>query len=90
MLKETKIEEQHHDLVKCKMISANSNTLLNGADYSQAYSCLAYASSNLIHIYDVNRIKTHFTLKGHKQRVNVVRWVDSHKSKVSLQLIKLI
>jgi hypothetical protein len=70
--------------LKCKMIAANCNTLLNGADYSNTYNCLAYASSNLIHIYDIKSVKTHLTLKGHTERTNVVRWMDSHKKRVKL------
>jgi hypothetical protein len=73
--------------IECKMISANCNTLLNACDYSHTYSCLAFSSSNLIHIYDPSKIKTYFTLKGHKQRVNVVRWIDSHKNRVTYNLI---
>ena len=70
--------------LKSKMISANCNTLLNGADYSNTYSCLAYVSSNLIHIYDTKSVKTHLTLKGHQERLNVVRWMDSHKNRVNI------
>ena len=70
--------------LKSKMISANCNTLLNGADYSNTYSCLAYVSSNLIHIYDTKSVKTHLTLKGHQERANVVRWMDSHKNRVNI------
>jgi hypothetical protein len=69
--------------IKCKMISANCNTLLNGADYSNTYSCLAYVSSNLIHIYDTKSVKTYLTLKGHNERANVVRWIDSRKIRVN-------
>lgn len=91
MIKESKSEShnenQINEALSCKMIAANCNTLLNGADYSHTYSCLAYASSNLVHIYDPQGIKTHFTLKGHKQRVNVVRWIDSHKSRVNFSII---
>jgi len=72
------------EVIECKMIAANCNTILNGADYSSTFSCLAYASSNLIHIYDPFNYKTHLTLRGHKERVNVVRWVDSQgKQKVN-------
>lgn len=74
--------------LKCKMIAANCNTLLNGADYSNTYNCLAYVSSNLIHIYDTKSVKTHLTLKAHKERANVVRWMDSHKNRV-IMIIKL-
>jgi len=68
--------------LKCKMIAANCNTLLNGADYSNSYSCLAYVSSNLIHIYDTKSMKTYLTLKGHNERANTVRWMDSAKIRV--------
>jgi hypothetical protein len=68
--------------INCKMISANCNTLLNGADYSNKYNCLAFVSSNLVHIYDPKSVKTYLTLRGHKGRANVVRWMESHKNKV--------
>jgi hypothetical protein len=71
-----------NDALKCKMITANCNTLLNGADYSNTYSCLAYVSSNLIHIYDTKSMKTYLTLKGHNERANNVRWMDSTKTRV--------
>jgi hypothetical protein len=66
-------------IVKMKMIATNCNTLLRGADYSDDYSCLAYASDNLIHIYDPKKMKTYLTLKKHKQRVNGVKWLQSKK-----------
>ena len=74
----------NNQAIQCKMISANCNTLLNAADYSETHRCLAFSSSNLIHIYDPFNYKTHLTLRGHKQRVNVVRWVDSSKCKNEL------
>lgn len=67
--------------IKCKMIAANSNTMLNSADYSDAKDALAYASANLIHIYSPKKVKTFLTLKGHKDRVNGVKWIDSYKNK---------
>ncbi len=76
------IEQSEHTEIKCKMISANCNTLLNGADYSNTHACLAYTSSNLIHVYDPSGVKTHFTLKSSSDRVNVVRWIDSTKNRV--------
>ncbi len=78
--------ELEKNLIKCKMISANCNTLLNGTSYSETYSCLAYVSSNLIHIYSPSEIKTQFSLKGHKQRVNSVKWIDNQKYKVKIYL----
>jgi hypothetical protein len=72
-----------NDDIKCSMITANSNTLLNGADYNMSYNVLAYASSNLIHINDIKSVKTFLTLKSHSQRVNSVKWVNSHKYKVN-------
>ena len=71
------------DEIKCSMISANCNTLLNGADYNMSYNVLAFASSNLIHINDLKTVKTYLTLKGHTQRVNSVKWLNSHKNKVN-------
>lgn len=73
-----------NNLFKNRMISANCNTLLNGADYSDSYRCLAYTSSSLVHIYDPFGYKTNLTLKGHKQRVNGVKFIDSHKNKNDL------
>lgn len=74
--------ENNSDKIKCKMIAANCNTVLNAADFDNKWQTLAYASSNLIHIYDTIKAKTYLTLKGHSQRVNVVRWINSHKSQV--------
>jgi len=62
------------------MISTNCNALLNACDYSDEYKCLAFVSSNLIHIYDTNRVKTFLTLKEHTQRANSVRWIKSKNS----------
>jgi hypothetical protein len=80
------LSKNSDEIIKCKMITANCNTLLNGVEYSQTYSCLAYTSSNLIHIYDPVSCKTFATLRGHKQRVNVVRWIDSNKNKVNIYI----
>jgi hypothetical protein len=66
----------------CSMIAANCNTLLNGADYSFAFNVFAYASSNQIHIYNIQKIKTYLTLRGHTKRVNSVKFMDSNKAKV--------
>jgi hypothetical protein len=69
-------------IVKMKMIAANCSTLLRGADYSDDYSCLAYASDNLIHVYDPRQMKTHLTLRKHSQRINGVKWLQNKKLKV--------
>jgi hypothetical protein len=82
MIKSNNLVDTDNEL-KCKMIAANCNTLLNGADYSNTYNCLAYVSSNLIHIYDTKSVKTYLTLKGHNERANVVRWMDSRKNRVN-------
>jgi WD40 repeat protein len=66
----------------CSMVSANCNTLLNGVDYSSSKNVLAYTSSNLIHIYNIEKVRTYLTLRGHTQRVNSVKFMDSHKIKV--------
>jgi hypothetical protein len=70
--------------IKCSMIAANCNTLLSGADYNMNYEVLAYASANLIHIYDIKTVKTHLTLKGHSDRVNSVKWMNSNKNRVMI------
>jgi hypothetical protein len=66
------------------MIAANCNTLLNGADFNMNYGILAYAAANMVHIYDVKSVRTQLTLKGHTDRVNSVKWMNSHKCKVLL------
>jgi WD40 repeat protein len=70
----TKIKEDFNSI----MISSNCNALLNACDYSDEFKCLAFVSSNLIHIYDTNKVKTFLTLKEHNQRANSVRWIKSN------------
>jgi WD40 repeat protein len=74
--------------IKCAMIASNCNTLLNGADYNMSYGVFAYAAANLVHIYDIKSVKTWLTLKGHTDRVNSVKWMNSHKLKVRLYNIE--
>jgi hypothetical protein len=71
--------------INLKMIAANCNTLLNGCAYNNTFNVLAYASSNLIYIYDTISVKSYLNLSGHKDRVNVVRWIDSSKNKVLIK-----
>ena len=66
-------------LINCQYISANVNTVLHCLDYNQHFNCLAYGSNNLIHINNPNEVKTYLTLKGHQNRVNVVKFMDNHK-----------
>lgn len=67
--------------IKNKMITSNCNAILNACDYSNDFNCLAFISANLIHIYDTKTIKTYLTLKGHSQRANSVRWINSQVKK---------
>jgi WD40 repeat protein len=70
--------------IKCSMIAANCNSLLNGADYNMNYGVLAYTAANSIHIYDIKSVRTYLTLNGHSDRVNSVKWMNSNKYNVSL------
>lgn len=62
--------------LQIEMISANCNSTLNAINYSKSWNVIAFASANLIHIYDCVLRKTVLTLKGHTARVNSVKWIN--------------
>ena len=62
---------------KLKSISSNTNTVLNAIDYKKDSDILAFAASNIIHIYSISKVKTFLTLQGHKERVNSVKFLDN-------------
>lgn len=78
MFNNDNIEIKTNHEIENIMIASNCNTLLNACDYSDEWQCLAFASSNLIHIYDTHKIKSYLTLKSHSQRVNSVRWLNNN------------
>ena len=46
---------------KLKSISSNTNTVLNAIDYKKDSDILAFAASNIIHIYSISKVKTFLT-----------------------------
>ena len=73
------MSNQNQPLINCEFICANTNTVLHCLDYNQHYNILAYGSHNLIHINNPSEVKTYLTLKGHSNRVNVIKFIDNHK-----------
>jgi WD40 repeat protein len=68
------------------MTEININNLLISGSCNSEYenfdwfgSVVAYGCDNLIYIYDTVQIKILCTLKGHKGRVNCVRFFDDGK-----------
>jgi WD40 repeat protein len=63
-------------------IATNLNTVFNAFDFNKENGLIAYVSSNLVCIlqqdfYFKKYPKVLLTLKGHKERVNAVRWLNS-------------
>jgi WD40 repeat protein len=61
-------------------IATNLNTVFDAFDFCPQNKLIAYASSNLVcileqHHYHSQYPKVLLTLKGHKERVNAVRWL---------------
>jgi len=76
------MDEYKKQIISNKMIAANANTTFNCVAYSNHFNFLAYASANLIHVYDIKSKKTYLTLKGHKSRVNSINIIENSYTKV--------
>ena len=73
------MEPTSHDKITVEPISiaTNLNTVFGAFDYSAENDLIAYASANLICIMTLEKQpKVLFTLNGHKDRVNSVRWLS--------------
>lgn len=64
------------DLFNVEMIASNCNVTHNSIDYSSQWNAIAFASSNLIHIFDFIKKKTVLTLKAHTSRINELKWIS--------------
>lgn len=62
--------------LQVEMIAANCNSTLNAISYNKKWNSIAFASANLVHIYDCAQRKTVLTLKGHSSRVNSTKWIN--------------
>lgn len=63
------------------MIAANCNTVINALEYNKDIKLIAYAAANSVLILDPYHInnsipKVIFSLRGHKDRINAVQWLD--------------
>ena len=67
--------------IKNLSIATNLNTVFGAFDFQASNGLIAYASANLVCILDQfnqggKYPKILFTLKGHKERVNTVKWLN--------------
>ena len=75
-------------------IACNLNTVFRAFDFQKENNLIAYSSANLVCILDQWHIKGKypkvlFTLNGHSERVNAVRWI-SHDILISISVDKSI
>ena len=59
-------------------ISIGCNCLHGVADWGQS-GLVAYGAGHFVALYDVKARKVTQTLRAHKDRVNVVRWLNDHE-----------